>query len=180
MTSVDAAASRMDDTCPHGANAKGSVTGIQEMSRDRHAWLIFFILGILSVIAAPINLMGHPPDPPSPSNLTGLSSTEIAARIPGIAGYIGSISTQLGNFMLATGLLLAAVAIGPFRRGEKWAWYAAWTAPLLLLIQLVNSRGGNGWQFDLGFLIATVAGLVWPFRLFFPEAQKGGQRNDID
>jgi len=138
-------------------------------SRGRHAWLLFFILGVLLVIAAPINLPGNPPDPPSPEGFTGLSRDEIAARIPGMSGYIGSISTQLGNFMLTSGVLMAAIAAGPFRRGEKWAWYVSWVVPLMLFIQFVNSRGGNGWQFDLGFFFATIAGLLWPFRLFFPK-----------
>ena len=137
--------------------------------RGRHAWLLFFILGVVAVIGAPFLLLGNPPDPPSPEGFTGLSSEEIAATIPGMSGYINSISTQLGNFMLAMGVLMAAIAIGPFRRGEKWAWYAFWVIPLMLLIQFLNSRGGHGWQFDLGLVIATIAGLLWPFRLFFPK-----------
>jgi len=130
-------------------------------SRGRYAWLLFFILGVLAVIAAPILLLGNPPDPPSPEGFTGLSSDEINARIPGMSGYISSISTQLGNFMLTSGVLMAAMAAGPFRRGEKWAWYALWVIPLMLLIQFLNSRGGHGWQFDLGLVVAAIAGLLW-------------------
>ena len=85
-------------------------------ARGRRAWLIFFVLGVGAMLAAPINLTGRAPDPPSPERFTGLSSEGIAATIPGMAGYIGSISTQLGNFMLATGVLLAALAAGPFRQ----------------------------------------------------------------
>ena len=135
----------------------------------RFAWLLFFLLGVVAAIAAPILLLGNPPDPPSPKGFTGLSSDEIAMRIPGISDYIGSISTQLGNFMLTSGVLMAAMAAGPFRKGERWAWFAFWVIPLLLLIQLLNSRGGNGWQFDLGLFFATVAGLLWPYRQFFPK-----------
>ena len=138
-------------------------------SRGRHAWLLFFILGVVAAIAAPILVLGHPPDPPSPEGFTGLSSDEITARIPGMSDYISSISTQLGNFILTSGVLMAAMAAGPFRRGEKWAWYAFWVIPLMLLIQFLNSRGGSGWQFDLGLFFATIAGLLWPFRLFFPK-----------
>ena len=136
---------------------------------SKHAWLLFFVLGALAVAGAPIMLLGNPPDPPSPKGFTGLSSDEIAARIPGMSGYISSIARQLGNFMLATGLFLMAVAAVPFRKGERWAWYAMWVAPLMILIQLLNSRGGNGWQFDLGFVIVTSAGLIWPYRRFFPK-----------
>jgi hypothetical protein len=140
--------------------------------RGGRAWLLFFSLGVVAVIAAPYLLLGNAPDPPSPERFTGLSSGEIAARIPGMAGYVSSISTQLGNFMLASGVLMAAIAIGPFRRGEKWAWYAFWVVPLMLLIQFLNSRGGLGWQFDLGLFFVMIAALLWSVRLFFPKTAR--------
>jgi hypothetical protein len=145
------------------------IRAVGDTSRGRRAWLLFFVLGVVAVIAAPILLLGFPPDPPSPERFTGLSSNEIAARIPGIAGYISSIATQLDNFMLASGVLIAAVACGPFRRQETWAWYAFWVVPVMLLIQFLNSKGGLGWQFDLGLVFVMIAGLLWPFRLFFPK-----------
>jgi hypothetical protein len=146
-----------------------AISAVGDANRGRRAWLLFFVLGVIAVIAAPILLLGFPPDPPSPERFTGLSSTEIAARIPGMSGYVSSIATQLGNFMLTSGVLIAAVAFGPFRRQEKWAWYAFWVIPLMLLVQFLNSRGGLGWQFDLGLFFVMIAGLLWPFRLFFPR-----------
>ena len=140
-------------------------------TRER-AWIIFFVLGVLAVVTAPIMLLGNPPNPPSPEGSTGLTSDEIAVRVPGIADYIGSISRQLGNFMLAFGVLLMGVAAGPLRRGERWAWFVAWMVPVLLVIQLLNSRGGHGWQLDLGVLAVTVAGLVASYRKFFPKRER--------
>lgn len=145
---------------------------VQPSQRQSRAWMILFILGALTVSAAPINLLGNPPNPPSAENSTGLSADEISARIPGMADYIASISRQLGNFMLAFGVLLMGVAAGPFRRGERWAWFVSWSAPLMLLIQLLNSRGGQGWQLDLGGLAVVVGGLVAPYRRFFPRGER--------
>ena len=144
---------------------------IGDASRGQRAWLLFFSLGVLAVIAAPYLLLGNAPDPPSPEGFTGFSSDEIAARVPGMPGYVSSISTQLGNFMLISGVLMAAIAAGPFRRREQWAWYVLWVVPLMLLIQFLNSRGGLGWQFDLGLFFVMIAGLLWPFRLFFPKSR---------
>jgi hypothetical protein len=138
-------------------------------SKSEHVWWLFLVFGALMVASTPIQFSGHAPDPPSAKAFTGLTSDEIAARIPGMSEYIASIAVQLGNFMLSTGLLLMAIAAIPFRKGERWAWYTMWTVPLLLVIQLLNSRGGSGWQFDLGFVIVTSAGLVWPYRRFFPK-----------
>ena len=137
----------------------------------KHAWIIFFVFGLLAVISAPIQFLGKPPNPPSPEGMTGLTLDEMAARMPGILGYIGGISRQLGNFMLVMGVLTMGLAAGPYRKGEKWAWYISWIYPVLLVIQLANSfaTGGFLWQLDFGFLFVILAGLFMPFRKFFPR-----------
>ncbi len=135
---------------------------------QKYAWIIIFVFGVLWVIAAPINLQGRPPDPPSPEGTTGLTLDQMEARIPGIHSYIGSISRQLGNFMLALGVLIMGIGAVPYRKGEKWAWYVCWILPVSLIIQLVNSRGGFGWQADFAFIFVLLAGLFMPFRKFFP------------
>jgi membrane protein insertase Oxa1/YidC/SpoIIIJ len=132
-------------------------------------WIIFFILGVLGVATAPILLSGRVPNPPSPETTTGLTFDQIVARVPGIDTYVASISRQLGNFMLVSGVLMALVAAVPFRRGERWAWFGLWTVPLLLLIQFVDSNFGRGWWLDLGLLPVTIAGLLLPYRKFFPK-----------
>jgi uncharacterized membrane protein HdeD (DUF308 family) len=136
---------------------------------ERHAWWVFFIFGVLVVIAAPINLAGNPPNPPSPQATTGMSLSEMKEKMPGLNIYLDSVARQLGNFMLAMGVLLAAIAAFPYRKGEKWAWFAAWTVPALLAIQLVNGlrSGGLGWQADAAFIPVALAGLFLPFRRFF-------------
>src|SRR4030095_8143696 len=103
------------------------------------------------------------PNPPSPEGMTGLTLDEMDARIPGISGFLSSISVQLGNFMLATGVLLMGIAAFPYRKGEKWAWYTCWSIPILLVIQLVNSRGGLGWQADFVGLLVALAGFFLAF-----------------
>lgn len=136
--------------------------------RDK-TWLIFFVFGVLAVMTAPILLTGRPPDPPSPEGTTGLTLDEMGQRVPGISAFIASESRQLGNFMLVSGVLMAMIAAVPFRKGQRWAWFSMWTAPLLLLIQAVNSNFGNGWWADVGLIPVTVAGLVLPYRKFFPK-----------
>jgi uncharacterized membrane protein HdeD (DUF308 family) len=140
---------------------------------ERHAWWIFFLLGVLTVISAPIGLAGVPPNPPSPEATTGLSLDQMAQRIPGFHAYITSIARQLGNFMLASGVLMTLVAAFPYRKGERWAWFAAWTMPVLLAIQLANSHGGLGWQADAALIPITVAALLLSFRHFFGRPSLG-------
>ena len=139
----------------------------------KYAWIIFFVFGFLAVITAPILFTGHPPNPPSPEGMTGLTLEEMDARIPGMRGFLSSISVQLGNFMLAMGVLLMGIAAFPYRKGERWAWYTCWSLPVLLVIQLANSRGGHGWQADLVSLLLALAGLIMPYRKFFPKQASG-------
>jgi hypothetical protein len=145
-------------------------TGV-EKRYEKYAWIIIFVFGLLSVIAAPINLLGTPPNPPSPESTTDLSLDEMAVRIPGIRGYISGISRQLGNFLLTMGVLLMGIAAVPYRKGEKWAWYVCWIIPVNLGIQLANSfaTGGFLWQVDFAFLFVVLAGLFMPYRKFFPN-----------
>ena len=140
-----------------------------EKAYEKYAWIIIFVFGLLSVIAAPISLLGNVPNPPSPEGMTGLTLDQMEARIPGLHGFVSSISRQLGNFMLAMGVLMIGVAAVPFRKGEKWAWYTCWILPVLLVIQLANSQGGFGWQADAGSLVVVLAGLFLPYRKFFPK-----------
>jgi hypothetical protein len=140
-----------------------------EKGYEKYAWIILFIFGFLTVITTPIQFTGHPPNPPSPEGMTGLTLDEMEARIPGMLGYLRSISVQLGNFMLAMGVLLMGIAAMPYRKGEKWAWYIFWILPVNLVIQLVNSRGGFAWQLDVAFLVVVLAGLFMPYRKIFPK-----------
>jgi hypothetical protein len=142
-----------------------------EKAYEKHAWIIIFVFGLLAVIAAPIGLLGIPPNPPSPEGLTGLTLNEMATRNPGVLGYIGGISRQLGNFMLVMGVLTIGLAAVPYRKGEKWAWYISWIFPVLLGIQLANSfaTGGFLWQLDFAFLFVILAALFMPYRKFFPK-----------
>jgi hypothetical protein len=86
-----------------------------------YAWIVFFGLGSLAAIAGVAIVAGVLPNPPSAESTTGLTMDQIVAQIPGIAGYIGGLSRQLGNFMIAMGVLLAGIAIVPCRAGERWA-----------------------------------------------------------
>ena len=150
-----------------------------EKTYEKYAWVIFLVFGMGAAYGGLIILAGVVQvDPPSAERTTGLTLDQIAARVPGMGAYVSGLARQLGNFMIATGVLLAAVAAVPFRRGERWAWYACLIMPVLVFIQLANSfaiydfaSGGFLWQLDLVSLLVALAGLFLPYRKFFPKAQ---------
>jgi len=142
-----------------------------EKPYEKYAWVIIFVFGLLDILASSIGLLGIPPNPPSPESTTGLSLNQISARVPGISDYIANISRQLGNFMLASGVLIMAIAAVPYRRGEKWAWYVSWILLFLVVVQLINSNFGYLWQLDLAFVFVILIAQFLPYRRFFPKKQ---------
>ena len=147
-----------------------------EKAYAKHAWVIFFVFGLLSVVTGIAIVAGFLPNPPSPESTTGLTMDQIAAQVPGINAYISGLARQLGNFMVGMGVLLTGVAAVPLRRGETWAWYACGIMPVVIVGQLANSfaisnftSGGFLWQLDLASLLVVLAGLLVSYRKFFPK-----------
>ena len=86
-------------------------------------------------------------------------------RRPGDAGLYradGLASAGLGLF----GLLIVLV---PYRRRERWAWYALWFYPLFWAAHLIgNLPPGNDHVHQVVFIALSLAGLLLPVRAFFP------------
>jgi hypothetical protein len=74
----------------------------------------------------------------------------------------GLASFGLGVF----GLLLTVV---PFRRRERWAWFALWFYPVFWLAHLVfGLPPGSDHVHQVVFIVLSLAGLLLPVRPFFP------------
>jgi hypothetical protein len=140
-------------------------------ARGKQAWIVFLAFGILSIVAGVTMVAGVLPNPPSPESTTGFTLDQIEARVPGIGDFVVGFSRQLGNFMIAMGVLLATIAAGPYRRGERWAWYVCWIMPVLLIIQLANSfvTGGFLWQVDLASLLIVLVALFISYGTMVPH-----------
>jgi hypothetical protein len=74
---------------------------------------------------------------------------------------VGLASTGLGLF----GGLLALV---PFRRRERWAWFALWFYPLFWVAHLVGGLPpGKDHVHQVVFIVLSLVGLLVPIREFF-------------
>ena len=65
------------------------------------------------------------------------------------------------------------LALIPFRRGERWAWYTLWMLPLLWLSLYALAPD---LLFYLVLAVFSAAGLVLPYRTFFPRPQDSSVR----
>jgi len=94
--------------------------------------------------------------------------------LPSLSMYLSPSSSgaypilgALGTALLGFNVFALVVVLIPFKRHEKWAWYALWMLPLQWL-----------WQFiffpDLAYLmlaLLTTVGLLLPYRRFFPQEE---------
>lgn len=73
----------------------------------------------------------------------------------------GLASAGMGLF----GLLISAV---PYRRRERWAWYALWFYPVFWTVHLVAGLPpGKDHVHQVVFILLSLAGLLVPVRAFF-------------
>lgn len=114
---------------------------------------------------------GIPPEPGVFQRLTGMSWQEIHSHLPGTTHYLvhGAQGQAVSRAVFAG--LLMGVPLVPYQRGERWAWYVAWSLPavLALLLTMVLAEGGSIAALLAIFMAVALVGLLLPVRRFFPQ-----------
>ncbi len=73
-----------------------------------------------------------------------------------------------GTLLLMVVVLGLAVILGPFRRGERWAWYALWCYPMFFAIHIIAF---GTFVIDGIFALICALSLLVPYRTFFPKGR---------
>ena len=124
------------------------MTGFKEMRDYReYGWMILSANAMLGIFAAFV--IGLP-------SLYMFSDSMYRESYP----VVGALGTALVGFNV---LALILILI-PFKRHERWAWYALWMLPLQWLCQFAFFP-------DLAYLtlaLLTTVGLILPYGRFFP------------
>ena len=118
-----------------------------ERAHERYGWMILSASALLGILAALVTTL-----PPISWFWDPLYTSAYS-----IMGALGAALVGFNVFAL----VLTAI---PFRREERWAWFALWMLPLMWASQFVLSA-------DVAYLVLamlTTAGLLLPFRRFFP------------
>jgi len=67
------------------------------------------------------------------------------------------------------GLFGMVIVLVPYRRRERWAWYALWFYPVFWMLHLAgNLPPGNDHVHQVVFIALSLIGLLLPVRAFFP------------
>jgi hypothetical protein len=142
----------------------------------RHAWKFLFGLAmVIALFGIGDVVMGVSADPAIPRAVAGLTIDEMRATSPPMFDLVDLQVRAGGLHLIVIGLLWGAILLVPFRRGERWAWFAMWTFPAwglvvsvsFLFVDLVPDAAPpppavSGWVFfalTAALLLAAVGGV---------------------
>lgn len=144
---------------------------------ERYAWILFAIIGILTLaIAIGDVVLGAGGDPATTEAVTGISWGQLQATDPAVANLVDLHARVVGVWLMGFALVTILIAATAYRHGRRWAWYAFWSWPLvaalvfLLYFVFVEEGTPPPLYSSPAILALSLAGLLLPLRRFFPVA----------
>lgn len=117
---------------------------------------LFYVFGALSDLRSDAG-SGLPVDHNGTfASVAGTSFTHLRAVAPGVAHYITVLESGYAWHELTFALLFLAVLVFPFRRRQRWAWWAAWI-PMIANLGYTFTFGAHDSAILARSLIATIA-----------------------
>ena len=107
-----------------------------ERVNEKYGWFVFLFLGILWFVVG--ISQAFTPDVLMEEDvqlILGMSWSELQALSPEAALYARWLMGALGMLKISWSLFVLVITLTGFRKGEKWAWYTLWLAPVLLVGQ---------------------------------------------
>jgi hypothetical protein len=141
---------------------------------EKYGWVVYLFLGLLWLVVG-ITQVFNPEElaDDEAQHITGRSLSELEASFPEATELVRFLFGAVGMLKTSWSLLVLAITLTGYRRGEKWAWYTMWLVPALLVGQgLFNSVFLNDFKEMLSWIPITtlsLLGLFLPYRKFFPR-----------
>lgn len=135
---------------------------------------LFFLVSMSATLLFPVILTGAEG---AVQSLTGSTFSQLAASSPGVGNYVYYLIRVFAIFSAGLGAFFMVVSATAYRKGEVWAWYLTWVVPVLFLLDAVNDYYAFRYVDVSSMIIAAivVAGLLLPYRKFFPSRQPRSQ-----
>ena len=147
---------------------------------EKYGWLWYLALGLLwlvvglSQLFTPKVLLED-----DAQYITGMSLSEFEVSSPEAFKLILWLYMGMGNLKASWLLLVIAITLTGYRKGEKWAWYTLWLVPTILVSSAIYNIYFNDdinealpW-IPITFL--SIVGLLLPYRKFFPHPNPGAE-----
>lgn len=146
---------------------------------QRFAWILLAITGLPFVLfgisallfglSASDTPVGLPGGPDAVASTTGVPWDEIIEEDETAVTLLRGVSRVAGLAFLALGILVVTTASIPFRRRQRWAWFALWVVPAFMLGLLLHEREGDFVAMPAILMVLSLAALLLPSRAFFAE-----------
>jgi hypothetical protein len=140
----------------------------------KYGWVVYLFLGLLWLVVGLTQVFN--PDgllEDEALHVKGMSLSELEASCPEATELVRFLFGAVGMLKTSWSLLVLAITLTGYRRGEKWAWYTMWLVPALLVGQgLFNSVFLGDFKEMLQWIPITtlsLLGLLLPYRKFFPK-----------
>ena len=144
----------------------------KERAREKYGWVVYLFLGLLWVVYG-LTQVFNPGNLRDAQHITGLSLSELEVKSPEATELVYFLYGALGLLKTNWSLLVLAITLTGYRRGEKWAWYTMWLVPLTLVGQglwySVYLGDFNEMLPWIPITTVSLVGLFLPFRKFFPR-----------
>ena len=120
------------------------------------SWVLLALIGVvvlaLSLLSAQIAFVGD-------FNIGPVPLTKLAAAAEGVGPALRAARGTAAGYAAAYAVLFLAIVLGPYRRGETWAWWAILAGALMLSalvalrVPLLDTQLGVG---PVGIQLAVV------------------------
>ena len=150
---------------------------MMERKREKYGWVVFLFLGILWFVVgftqASAAFKMEELTEKDAQHVAGMSLSELDASSPMAYVMIRWLYGNLGLLKIGWSFFLIAVTLTGYRKGEKWAWYTLWIAPVQLVgAGVFNSVFFGDFNEMLQWVPITTISLIvlfLPYRKFFPK-----------
>jgi hypothetical protein len=124
---------------------------------------LLFVVGIISVFFGLFSIFLPSSVMLSNEDLLGMTVVEIQNFNPKVVEYMERYHQLYGVYLLSFALFLSVISLIPYRKGEKWAWYATLViGGLALLGTLILSKKMVAITLNMILIILWIAGLALP------------------
>jgi hypothetical protein len=140
----------------------------------KYGWVVYLALGLLWLVVGlsqvfnPEALIDN-----EAQHIIGMSLSELEALFPAATELVRFLFGTIGVLKTSWSLLVLAITLTGYRRGEKWAWYTMWLVPAVLVGQglwySVFLGDFNEMLQYIRILPVALVGLFLPYRKFFPR-----------
>jgi len=142
---------------------------------EKHAWLIFLVIGVMVAAAGLPHALGVNTDPALVQTISGQTIDELKNSQPLFFNLYNFYFSGGGLSDLGFAFFLIVISLTAYRQGQKWAWYAFWFVPayflawIALSLTLPPASQSSLLPPLIVIIVLSLSGLFLPFRKFFPN-----------